>query len=129
MTAEIIDSISGASKLVKWFGCWPSFHDAEILNLTLDRSSSSKVRVHTFSATSEIDENGYFVLDHHVVVTFWFEDIVGLNLSGFNFQNVIAGIDVERTAKGCRISFAACYGLSGEIEAKRVWLTFQPGKP
>ena len=29
--------IAGAAELVEWFGRWPSFHDAEIVSLELNR--------------------------------------------------------------------------------------------
>jgi hypothetical protein len=30
-------NIPGAESVVKWFGKWPSFHDAEIMTLHIDR--------------------------------------------------------------------------------------------
>jgi hypothetical protein len=48
---EVIDEIPGTLELVKWFGYWPSFHDAEVLDLELHRTGGSTVRIHTFEMT------------------------------------------------------------------------------
>jgi hypothetical protein len=34
---EIIDEVPGTAEFIKWFGYWPSFHDAEVLDLKLCR--------------------------------------------------------------------------------------------
>jgi len=122
-------AIPGAEDLAEWFGGWPSFHDAEIIDLHLQWAGRSRIRIHAWQITNEVDPDGYYVTDHHVVVTFWFEEITGLALTGFNPQNVIAGLDVEKTASGYRIRLEPCYGLAGEIEAGSVRISFQPGSP
>src|SRR5262249_8951219 len=105
MTEKVIDSIPGAANLVEWFGEWPSFHDAEILKVILDRSARSSIQIHTWRMTSEVDQKRRYVTDHHMVVTFWFERITDLDLGDFNSQNVISGLDVERTTSGIRVKF------------------------
>ena len=35
----------GSEKVAAWFGSWPSFHDAEIVSLSLQRSGSSLLRI------------------------------------------------------------------------------------
>ena len=29
--------IPGAQDVIAWFGAWPTFHDAEVLSISLDR--------------------------------------------------------------------------------------------
>lgn len=125
---EIVD-IHGASELHDWFGNWPSFHDAEIISLHLNRRGSSSLRVHTWEMTKEVDEKGYYVLAKHVVVEFILESISGLNLNGFNHQNVIFGLEVEKIDSGFRLRLDDCYGLAGSIEAERMSLRITPGQP
>src|SRR5262245_49024564 len=95
MSSNIPD-IPGAHELGSWFGSWPSFHDAEILELRLNRSTESIIRIHTWAMTDELDAKGFYVSDRHVVVTFILNGITSLSLTGFNNQNVIAGLDLYR---------------------------------
>jgi hypothetical protein len=65
--------IEGASDVVNWFGYWPTFHDAEVLTITLERRSGCRVVIHTFEKTSDLDSRGYYVLTKHAIVTFTLE--------------------------------------------------------
>jgi hypothetical protein len=144
---EIFATVSGARELVDWFGNVPRFHDAEILDLHLSRSGASLLRVHTWQMTSEVDEKGYFRLEKHVVVTFAMEEITGLNLRGFNHQNVIDGLEIKRYGSGGDFSEAAfraqfppgpedfgvilepTYGVGGVILARQLRISFVIGEP
>ena len=124
-----VEEISGAVKLYDWFGYWPDFHDAEIISLHLNRKGSSSLRVHTWEMTKEIDENGHYVLTKHIVVEFVFETVFALSLTGFSQQNVIFGLDIEKTSPGFRLTLDECYGLAGSIEAEGLSLRLTPGQP
>jgi hypothetical protein len=124
-----IETIPGAKDLYAWFGHWPSFHDAEIVSLHLNRSGSSSLRVHTWETTKDVDEKGYFVLAKHVVVEFLMETVSDLNLAGFNHQNVIFGLGIEKADSRFRLSLDDCYGLAGYIDAEQLSLRIVPGKP
>ena len=124
-----IREIHGAAELHDWFGYWPNFHDAEIISLHLNRRGSSSMRVHTWEMTKEIDQNGYYVLAKHLVVEFVFEKISGLDLNGFSHQNVVFGIDIEKTESGFRLTLQGCYGMEGNIEAEKMSLRLAPGRP
>lgn len=109
----------------------PSFHDAEILGVTLDRNGATcQVKVHLFEITNEIDCDGCLVLTKHVVTSFELDHVTGLNLAGFNAQNVISGLSVERTSDGnLRMVLEPCWGLAGQIEAQDIRITLKPGAP
>ena len=124
-----IKEIPGAAELHGWFGYWPSFHDAEIISLHLNRKGSSSLRVHTWEMTKEVDEKGYYVLAKHVVVEFIFEAVTGLSLNGFSHQNVIFGLGIEKTDVGFRLTLEDCYGLAGTIEVERMSISITPGSP
>ena len=124
-----VSEIEGAAELEKWFGYWPTFHDAEIVSLRLNRKGSSSLCLHTWEMTKEVDDKGYFVLAKHIVVEFVFEAICGLALNGFNEQNVIFGLVIEKTDSGFQITLDDCYGLSGNIEAGKMSIRLMPGKP
>jgi hypothetical protein len=68
---SIVSSIQGSEKLTAIFGDWPSFHDAEIVELNLTRkearpekayrSPSLTLKIHLWAMTKELDEKGYFI--------------------------------------------------------------------
>ncbi len=119
-------NIAGAKELVAWFGSWPSFHDAEVLELLLRREDTSSLRVHVWRTTNEIDSRGFLKTDHHAVVTFTFEHVEDLEFTDFSSQNVIASLTCEATQNGIRVRLLPSYGIGGYIEAQRVTVSFQP---
>lgn len=135
--------VTGGDELLRWFGEVPTFHDAEIVSLSLNRAGSSELKIHGWVTTDEVDPNGYIVLDRHAVVTFSFSGIMDLQLDGFSGQNVIAGLILQRATDRGRAGYYAlpedkadieiellpCYGLDGFIRAKKVAISFVPGRP
>ncbi len=134
--------LTGGDELLAWFGEVPTFHDAEILSLSLNRTGTSELIVHGWVMTEEVDPDGYIVLDKHAVVTFTFTDIMDLQLDGFSRQNVIAGLRLGRPIDRGRAGYYAlpeeegdieiellpCYGLDGFIRSKKVVISFVPGR-
>lgn len=135
--------VTGGDELLAWFGGVPTFHDAEIISLSLNRTGASELRIHGWVMTDEVDPNGYFVLDKHAIVAFTFTDIMDLQLDGFSHQNVILGLVLKRATDRGRAGYYAlpeedgdieiellpCYGLDGFIRAKKVAISFVPGRP
>lgn len=92
--------IAGAEAVTSIFGEWPSFHDAEVLRVRLDRGDGRspvhlEADVHVFAMTSEVDDRGFFVLRDHTLVTLRFDGIADLDLGGFNHQNVLFSLSLE----------------------------------
>lgn len=140
----VYQSIPGGQDLLDWFGGPPSFHDAEILSLLLDRSGPSMLKLHGWIMTDRVDDKGYFVLDRHAVVTFRLEKIADLRLEGFTAQNVIHGLRLRRIplpsaarelasphrgGEVVELTLDDCYGPSGSIWARTVSVRVEPGKP
>ena len=123
-----IPNVPGSDAVVAWFGEWPSFHDAEILELHLDRENVSWVKVHVWLSSGETYEhNGkQYRRERHGVVTFRLAEIVDLELYDSSCQNVIFGLELERKAGAYRPLMKPCYGLSGYIEAGRIELEVTP---
>ncbi|MBB2699085.1 UNVERIFIED_ORG: hypothetical protein GGI66_003767 [Rhizobium esperanzae] len=135
------EKIAGGPELLAWFGQKPTFHDAEILSLSL--TGVSKLTIHGWIGTDAVDQEGYRILDKHAVVTFAFEDIMDLQFDGFSHQNVINGLVLRSATDRGRADYYAlptgpedieielrpCYGLDGFIRAKKVTVTFRPGRP
>lgn len=96
------DRIVGAAQLVAVFGYWPSFHDAEVLWMRLDRrphgegyGPTLEALVHAFEMTNEVSTDGYYILRHHVLVHLLFREVVDLRLEGFNNQNALMGLTLS----------------------------------
>lgn len=64
--------IVGADRLTGHFGRWPSFHDAEVVRLVLDRHGTdgptAELVVHVWSVGADVDEHGSFQRREHVLV-------------------------------------------------------------
>lgn len=92
--------IQHSNRITNIFGGWPSFHDAEILSLSLSIadgepwgsgsiSPTLDMRVHLWEMTKEVTEQGYFVLAKHTLAHLQFRCVEALSFSDFSFQNVI----------------------------------------
>jgi hypothetical protein len=121
--------IPGAGELFAWFGFWPTFHDGEVLSLHLDRAGPSRLLVHTWERTNELDGRRYYVLRKHVVVTFILEDIRDSELDGFNHQNVLSDLTLTKDPNGYKLELGPCYGISGTITAGSVRIEIEPSAP
>src|SRR5580698_8298651 len=113
-----LEPITGAQELYDWFGFWPGFHDAEVINLHLNRRGPSRLVIHTWEMTDRVDSKGHYELAKHVVVEFILKDVAALSLEGFSKQNVIFGLAIEKIEPGFRLTLDPCYGLSGSIAAE-----------
>jgi hypothetical protein len=130
--ANVETLIEGTEKLSRIFGSWPSFHDAEIVELHLWRGDSMTERshprfpvltakIHLWKMTNEIDAKGYYVLQNHTLATLRFHDVLNLEIKGFSLQNVIFGLSIESEELSTgpwRRSFTVDFEPVAEFEAK-----------
>ena len=107
-------NILGADAVVRILGNWPSFHDAEIVRVHIERDGVSTVSIQLVGPDGSCKGGR--------VVTFAMERINDLSLDGeaINIQNVIFDLHVEQTEQGTQLVFAPCYGLTGQITAESV---------
>lgn len=111
---------------------WPSFHDAEIITLKMDRSrilfdaiynARIELVIHCFEMTQETNEKGYFQLVKHNLVHFEFEDVRDVNLYGFNLQNAMLKLIFEELPRDeagnhrFKVVLNPAHGLGGEFIA------------
>ena len=125
-----MDNIKGAEQLIDVFGRWPSFHDAEVVWLKIDRRSSGEgcfgptlnAQVHTFEITSEVDNDGFYVLRNHVLVHLQFSEVVESHFRWFNQQNALHGltlIDIsDRQLERVKwdVQFESAYGVDAAFQ-------------
>ncbi len=121
--------IEGYEEVVRWFGGWPSFHDAEIVSIHLEREGLSAVRLHTWNVSTRTDAEGRFVRDREAIVVIEFSDIHWVRVEGedANRQNVIRGLMLHDAANGHRLVLSPSYGLAGEVIARQMRMRIEPG--
>lgn len=132
--------LPGADDLIKVFGRWPSFHDAEVVRFLLERTEpfgagpSIVADVHVFEMTNQIGADGAYVLTKDTLVSFRFVGVDQVEVEGFNNQNALwdlAIIDIrDRQLEDLKyeVHFASSYGLGARfmcravtIESVRPW--------
>ena len=108
------------------FGSWPSFHDAEVHRVVLDRGSADDpptitLAIHAFVSDGSIGENGYYRIATGVLVTLRCLDVSESELRDFGCQNVLSSLEFESEVGGLvRVTLGPCYGLSGTVLCKEV---------
>jgi immunity protein 50 of polymorphic toxin system len=122
--------ILGADAVVAWFGRWPSFHDAEILSLHINRGGLSVLRIYTWNPSTKVDRRGHFVKQREAILAFEFAGIKNLRLEGehADTQNVIRGFTIETTNDGYRLQLAPSHGLAGELTVEQLAVHVEPGR-
>ena len=136
--ANIEESISGSEKLTSIFGYWPSFHDAEVLELHFlrgdERPNEGKyefpmlsLRIHLWALTKEVDAKGYFVLRNHTLTTLKFTDVAEFEMEGFNHQNAMMSLHIERReeSRGASpnsfvVTIQAAFGMGASFECSGI---------
>lgn len=76
--------IQDSDSVVRWFGVWSDFHDAEILYLNLTRSGESALRVFP-----DFSQKPAFV-------DFFLEEVTDLELADFSSHGLAGRIDAKR---------------------------------
>jgi hypothetical protein len=117
--------IEDSHKLIEVIGEWPSFDDAELISLTLDRTDGSPHKPESSSPTLSmrvrLAETGYYLTEIR------FNKVCNLELKGFSYQNEIQEIVFEQlpartdprgsfTPAGISAEIIAHCGLHGRFE-------------
>lgn len=120
------EGIGNAILVTDIFGFWPSFHDGEILSLTLNRKGPDSpvlnLSLHHWQLTSEVDSKGCYVLKNSTLTTFRFSKIEDLKLDGFNHQNVLLDLEIVRDPGSGRYSVGlpSSFGCEGSFTCDSV---------
>lgn len=127
--------VRNAAALVEAFGYWPSFHDAEVHRIELDRGGAGHAPcatfvLHVFDHDGAVDEKGYWQRRVSVVAVLRFDDIKDLHLGGFGKQNVIDSLAIDpQSPDRHAVTILPCYGIdctftcsAAEVLDVRPWL-------
>ena len=119
--------IVNAEKVCSIFGKWPTFHDAEVLTVVLDRGTPPKlqtsivIRVWTFKVhRDQTDSKGYYKTTDHSIVTFRFDEPDDLVMEGFNHQNVLFDITFKLIDNRVHLTFEGIYGIHATFRCQKV---------
>ncbi|TXK59076.1 Imm50 family immunity protein [Alkalisalibacterium limincola] len=130
--------IGNAEAVTSLFGYWPSFHDAEVLELAIcrDGTGPSRVsvvaRVHVFEMTNQVKPDGYFLCHKHSIVTLAFDDADELVVEGFNHQNALSELCIEEKEPSghLAVAFEGAYGLEASFTCHAIRVVSMiPGIP
>ena len=87
--------IQNAHLLTDIFDRWPSFHDAEVVSVDLDRIGPTlTASIHLWRTLTETDDKGYFKQADHTLAKLRFTEVVLESLSVFNHQNVLNHLEI-----------------------------------
>ena len=118
----MITTIQGSDDLVTWFGRWPSFHDAEIVSVRIERDGKSTLRIRAWVTGDRTNDRGEYIREREAIVVFELRGIRQIRLEGedADTQNVIAALTIEQLSDGYRIELSPSYGLSGQVVAREL---------
>lgn len=126
-----IDSfIIGSQQLTNVYGCWPTFHDAEVIELQLSRKEirppsgdcdismpSLKIKLHVM-----IERPG----SHHTLATLKFTEVEDFQMEGFNQQNAILELSIrteesaDRRTSSFIVTIHPAYGMSASFKCASI---------
>jgi hypothetical protein len=125
--------INGVEQLEAIFGEKLSFHDAEVTRLELRRGREEfgeallDIDIHLFAVEGLSPDDRSFVYGRHHLASLQFVSIQELELSDFNHQNAIMGLQIRELnppINGARyqVSIPAAYGLDARFNCFEVLL-------
>lgn len=142
---SIEGKIKNVELLTSAFGRFPSFHDAEVMQITLRRGDKQNpcapelfAVIHCFNMVRQPDANGSYLRNHHLV-SIRFSGITDASLTGFNGQNVLWDLLVEDIVEPqedetkYKVIFESTYGVGAEFKCAAITIEavepYDPGPP
>jgi hypothetical protein len=106
--------IANSQALVEVMGCWPSFHDAHLLE-ALRTNDDLQVVVHVFEMTDEVDAAGYFVLTKHHLIRLQLLRVITCNMPTDKEGDILDSLTAKASARGVVVAFESV------IDSDRDW--------
>jgi Immunity protein 50 len=115
-------SIEGAAELVHFYGYWPSFHDARVETITIEREGPT-VTI-TFITNDLVVKDGQKQGDRLAKVTLrWYEvEEVDLRATEWGEENWVWDLNLAAHENGLRTELLPNEGIGGSILARRMEL-------
>ncbi len=113
--------IKHAERVIRRFGRWPSFHDAEVLRIEIDRERvTAHITIYAFDMLKDVDAQGYYKQSKHCLITLALREIQEIDLRDFNQQNVLSELSVKQSAKDVIVTLYPTYGVRGRINCREI---------
>jgi hypothetical protein len=113
--------VGNLDTVVQRFGRWPSFHDAEIVRIVLDREGVVlDLQIKVALTLAEADTAGYFKLEKPTLVTLRFAGVDELEIGDFNQQNVIGDLAFDTAGTRIKVTIWPTFGLGGSLSCERI---------
>ena len=134
----IEQQIHNAHLITDVYGYGPSFHDAEVLRVTLDRTVDDvepwyegrsavwgpclDALIYISEMSQDTDSTGSFTFEKHRRVLLHFRGVTDLNLTGFNEPNALFELSIKEVPDPqpedirFEVGFSASYGLSASFQ-------------
>ena len=110
------NKIKNIELLTNIFEKFPSFHDAEVLQITLKRKEDGK-----FCPILEtLIDIKHYGLDNSFLVNLKFKGIFGLKLENFNHQNVLGNLSIQNFSEEYWESIKRDSRLLGVVSQKEI---------
>lgn len=104
--------VKNSEILVEYFGYFPTFHDAEVVTVKMDRQGPN---IEIILKDINTKNQSCFCL-----ITLEFKNIVDVNLRDFNHQNVLSSIKFQKEKNCIHSLINTNFGLYGFIRSKNV---------
>src|SRR5580698_798155 len=109
---------SSVDTLEQHFGCWPSFHDAELLEIHLARKGQSHLVV-------RLAENPSY--ENRPDLKFILNNVSDLELEDFSSQNILFDMHLEEGEGRWKLLLSPSYGIGGYVVAADITIMALPG--
>ncbi len=116
---DLLDK-EGATRIIEWFGRWPTFHDSYLLDLHLSIWERSFVRVHVYRAFDGAPNS-------EAIVTIFLGRLLRSEVRGLTDQ--LLCITIYRSSGNFVVEIEGAYELSGTIEAVDISFDLCPWPP
>jgi tetratricopeptide (TPR) repeat protein len=134
-SSEVLNEIQDHQKVVEKIGYWPDFHDAEFIEIFLDRSKDEWRLGPTLTARIDVSDTTRQNPEHYVVAIKFFE-VERLVLEEFNYQNAINGLEFEGETRSrnnqqfIKVIIHQGFGVGGSFKCKKIKvLSIEPYTP
>jgi hypothetical protein len=135
-----MELVLGAERLTQVFGYWPSFNDAEVVRVVMDRRGPSgptlEFAIHVHETTADLDAAGCFVRKNHSLATLLFRGVTLRELKWFNHQNVLSELwlmpldPAQHEGRCISVEMTSLWGMEAYFECVECELTkVEPWEP
>lgn len=121
-------NILQADIVEKEYGSWPSFHDAEVMRITLSRGKepgdcskfSADINVYYTEEINKGTPQYEIIRIKDNVLTIEFYDVENVSIDGFNHQNVIDDLILKDMGDLFSVEMKTIYGVNATFCCKEI---------